>query len=600
MKRLLTLTLFVILLMALVPMAVSAADPVTCQEEIVVVKDDWLAKYADKYFGNPYAWPAIFELHNQAAEADPAKFPNAIYNPNLIEVGWTICIPTAEEADAFLAGYEPDKVKTGGSAVIGTTGDIYDFNAYYSAFISYPVFHQLYDPLIRYDNEANIEPRLATSWKIEPDGTSVTFNLRQGVLFHNGREFTADDVVSAMDLAQSDTYGHNMHGKVENVDKARKIDTYTVAIDFKSPTPNIMDIMNDLLIMAPEMYETYNEEGIGTGPFKLKEHIPGDHLTFVRNENYWEEGVPYLDEVTFKPYADLEALVTALETGIVDGAVAVPPKDLVRLKGAGVDILYGQTAALMYSITVNPPDSDQPEGPLSNKLVRQALNYALDRETIVDQALFGVGGATQIPFPEWSIAYNADLTDEYPFDLDKAKDLLTQAGYPDGGFELVAITILAYPETTDMAVIMKADLAKLGIDLKIEPLDSAAYGPRHMGTAETNNSATFDLDFTFIGRSHLDPLGLYDNSPYRHFNSPIFPRGDFAAGYVEALTAAGSTADEEERRELFRTIGEIMLEECVDLPVSWKFTLFAHQPYLKGMAHSIGDEVMMAYAWLDK
>lgn len=105
MKKLLNLTLFVILLLTLMPGTASTQEAVTCQEEVVVQKDDWLSKYADKYLGNAYAWPAIFNLHNQAAEAEPDKFPDEIVNPDLIEVGWTICIPTAEDAADFLATY---------------------------------------------------------------------------------------------------------------------------------------------------------------------------------------------------------------------------------------------------------------------------------------------------------------------------------------------------------------------------------------------------------------------------------------------------------------------------------------------------------------
>ena len=105
MKKLLSLILLTVLLVALVPVVTSAQDPVTCQEEVVVQKDDWLSKYADKYLGNPRAWPAIFHLHNRAAEANPATFPDPIDNPDLIEVGWTICIPAAEEATSFLTTY---------------------------------------------------------------------------------------------------------------------------------------------------------------------------------------------------------------------------------------------------------------------------------------------------------------------------------------------------------------------------------------------------------------------------------------------------------------------------------------------------------------
>jgi len=109
----LNLSMILILLLTLMPLTfapgASAQEPVNCQEEVVVVKDDWLSKFADKYFGNPYSWPAIMAWHNQAAQADPAKFPNKIINADLIEVGWNICIPSTEDAEAFLATYDPDK-----------------------------------------------------------------------------------------------------------------------------------------------------------------------------------------------------------------------------------------------------------------------------------------------------------------------------------------------------------------------------------------------------------------------------------------------------------------------------------------------------------
>jgi len=109
MKRMLIVALFVGLLLALLPMTASAQGTVACDDEVVVVKDDWLAKFADKYFGNPYAWPAIMAWHNKAAQADPSKFPDKIINADLIEVGWTVCIPSTEDADAFLATYDPAK-----------------------------------------------------------------------------------------------------------------------------------------------------------------------------------------------------------------------------------------------------------------------------------------------------------------------------------------------------------------------------------------------------------------------------------------------------------------------------------------------------------
>lgn len=510
----------------------------------------------------------------------------------------------AESGDADAGEEAAGEPQQGGTLTVGTTGDILNFDAFSLGFISYPMQLQCYDRLILYDHVLNITPQLATDWEVNEEGTQLTLTLREGVTWHNGREFVADDVVANFERALQPENGSNVHGMVQTVAGAEALDDQTVVINFSEPTPNMFDILNAMSIMAPESFDSLGESCIGTGPFKFQEWIPGDHVTFVRNDDYWDEGKPYLDEVIFRPYSDLEALVTALETGIVDAAIAVPPKDYQRLLDSGVEVPFGQEGALLYSITVNPPDPDQPEGPLSDQRVRQAICWAIDRDAIVDQALFGVGGGTVVPFPEYSLAYFEEYADAYQFDLDQAAALLDEAGWTDtdgddirdkDGEPLVlnTITIQAYPETTDMAQILKADLNTIGVDLEIEPLDSAAYSPRHLGSEETNNSAVFDLDVTFVGRQHLDPMGLFDNSPFRPFSSPIFPRGDFPEGYVENLEIAGSTIDEEERRTALEQVQQIMLDACVDIPVSWKFTLFAHQDNVQGLDWSVNDEIRL-------
>lgn len=499
--------------------------------------------------------------------------------------------------------------QAGGSLVVGTTDDILNFDAFSLGFVSYPMQNQCYDSLILYDKRLNAMPRLATAWEANAEGTAITLTLREGVTWHNGRPFVANDVVQNIERALVPDTGSNVHGMVQTVTGAVAEGDHTVTIQFSAPTPNMFDILNVMRIMAPESFDSLANSCIGTGPFKLKEWIPGDILTFERNEDYWEEGRPYLDEVSFKPFDDLEALVTALETGIVDAAIAVPPKDYQRLLDAGINVEFGQ-GGLLYSITVNPPDPDQPEGALSDKRVRQAMCWAVDREAIVDQALFGVGGATVLAFPDYSVAYFEDLADHYTFDLDAAAALLDEAGWVDSngdgvrdrdGVDLVlnTITIQAFPETTDIAQIMGADLALIGVELDIEPLDSATYGPRHLGTPETDGSAVFDLDVTFVGRQHLDPMGLFDNSPFRPRSSPIFPRGDFPEGYVENLQIAGSTFDPDTRREAFRKVNEIILDACVDIPLSWKYTLFASQSNVHGLDWTVNDELRAGDAWME-
>lgn len=510
----------------------------------------------------------------------------------------------APDADAAVG--EP---QSGGSITIGTTDEILGFDAFQLGFVSYPVQLQCYDRLVMYDAVLNKVPALVTDWEVNDDGTAITLHLREGVQFHNGREFVADDVVKNFERALLPDTGSNVHGMVKPVDTVEAVDDHTVLLTFKAPMPNVFDMLTHVGIMAPESFESLDKECVGTGPFKLKEWIPGDHVTFERNENYWDEGKPYLDEVTFKPFGDLEALVTALETGIVDAAIAVPPKDYQRLQDAGVQVPFGQEGALLYTITVNPPDASQEPGPLSDKLVRQALCSAIDREALVDQALFGVGGGTVVPFPEYSLAYFPDAAERYDFDLEAAAALLDEAGWVDtngngtrdkDGEELVlkTITITAFPETTDMAQIVKADLNTIGVDLDILPLDSAVYGATRFGE-ENNGSGDYDLDFTFVGRQHLDPLGLFDNSPFRPFSSPVHPEGDFPEGYVENLEIAQSTVDEETRKEAFRKVQEVMLDSCTSIPLSWKFTLFAHQDHVHDLGWSVGDEIRLVDTWVE-
>ena len=499
----------------------------------------------------------------------------------------------------------------GGTLTVGTTGDILNFDAFQLGFISYPNLHQCYDSLITYDSQLRILPRLATFWRVNDDGTELTFSLRRNVKWHNGREFVAADVVKNIEKALSPSGGHNVHGMVKKTMLgAEVLDKYSVLIKFRAPTPNMFDIFNAMRMMAPESFDTLKNKCIGTGPFKLEEWIPGDQLVYTKNQDFWQPGRPLLDKVIFKPYSDLEALNSALETGLIGAAVAVPPKDYKRLKNSGLDILFGQTGALLYSITVNPPDPDQPEGPLSDKRVRQAICHSIDRDAIIDQALFGVGGATVVPSPTYSIAYFPEYANHYGFSLDKAARLLDSAGWKDSngdgireknGKDLIlnTITIQAYPETTDMAQILKSDLNKIGVDVDIEPLDSATYGPRHLGTKATDGSAVFDLDVTFVGRQHLDPMGLFDNSPYRHFSSPIFPRDNFPDGYVNNLEKAGSTVDITERKKAFKKVQEIILDACVDIPISWKYTLFAKQNNVHDLGWTVNDEIKIENTWID-
>ncbi len=503
---------------------------------------------------------------------------------------WLFARSAAAQEGTPEACAAPGEGQAGGRLTVGQIADFTTFDPFLLLFVNYPLQHQLFDRLIAMDHNLEVQPSLAESWEISEDGTQITFTLRSGVTFHNGRELEATDVVANIERARVEETGGNIFAKVQTVETVEAADASTVVVTFSAPTPNMLDIFDSISIIAPEAFETIQNQPIGTGPFTLKEWIPGDQIVFAKYENYWREGLPYLDEVVIKPFADGETLTLALESGQIDAAISLPYTNAQRLgESADVVLERGQEGALLYVLVINPPDASQEQTPLSNNLVRQAINHALNRQAIVDQALFGVGSATAVAFPATSPAFFEEQTERFPFDLDRARELLAEAGYADG-FAMEILAPTSFPESASMGQILAADLAQIGITAKITPMEAAVWTPRLM-------AGDYQATFTFIGRSHKDPLGLFDNSPFRISNSPVWPEGDFPEGYAEAITGAGETVDPEARAEHFRAVNEIMLEQSIQIPISWKYTLFGWRSDVHGIDWSPDDEIKLGAAW---
>ena len=307
---------------------------------------------------------------------------------------WRAAPAAAQECATPAAG------QTGGRLTIGQIQDLTSFDPFMLLFVNYVIQHQLFDRLIAMDHELVAQPGLAESWEIAEDGQSITFQLREGVTFHNGRPFEAADVVANIERAQNEETGGNIFAKVQTVESVEAPDASTVVVNFSAPTPNMLDIFDSLSIVAPEAFENVQRAPVGTGPFTFQEWIPGEQVVMARYDGYWREGLPYLDEIVVRPYADGETLTLALESGQIDVGISLPYTNAQRLEeSADVMVERGQEGALLYVLVINPPDASQEETPLSNKLVRQAINHALNRQVIVDQALFGFGQPTLVAFP---------------------------------------------------------------------------------------------------------------------------------------------------------------------------------------------------------
>jgi ABC-type transport system substrate-binding protein len=475
----------------------------------------------------------------------------------------------------------------GGSLTLGQMGDIFSLDPHNFSFLNYAVIAQLYDRLAHYvlvDGQWELQPELAETWSVSDDGLTLTMQLRQGVLFHNGREMTADDVVANYEKSKNPDTGAHLYQATLSVTSATANGPYEVVVQHDRQTPEMFDTMSRMSIVAPESFETLNQSGIGTGPFKFVEWVPVDHVAFERNEDYWDPELPYLDELTLKPYNDQAAMQIALQSGDIQAVIGVPYQDAERLSEE-VHVIPGQTGATWYTLYAS---SKQP--PFDNQQLRKALQYVINRPLIVESILFGYGEAIWTPWPENSLAFDSRWTDFYPYDLEQASQLITDAGFPDG-FEADIISPTAYPELGDMALVLQADLDQIGVTLNYSALGSE--------WSEMLQSGEYNLTFSFAGRSHLDPVGAFDNSAFRSVNNPLFPDGNPPAAYVEAVTTAKSTLDPDARREALITATEILLEESFAMSVSWRYTLFATQNNVHGFGSTADDFVVMKNVFME-
>ena len=328
---------------------------------------------------------------------------------------------------------------------------------------------------------------------------------------------------------------------------------------------------------------------VGTGPFKYEEWVPGDHMTAVRNEEYWREGLPYLDKLVIKPIPDEQSRMVNLLAGSTDFMLYVPLSDKALLESAP-GILVGESppgfSFYAFLMNINEP-------PYDNILVRQAMNYAVDREKIGQLAFSGQALTSVLPYPETTWAYPADLVDYYTYDPAKAKELLAEAGYPDGfkGEMLVRDTSGVY---LDYAQVYQQDLAAIGVELELLPTELPQYWPKLIGSE-------FGIVAHGTGDATVDASGLFEGAaccrPFRNFfgiteDTTWFPE------YADLIAQAGNEMDQEVRKELYHQAVEILMEQGWTINVAWRQQVFAHSDMLKDIRTDMDGQIWLDEAWL--
>jgi len=439
--------------------------------------------------------------------------------------------------------------RAGGTLRIAKTGDIVPVGA---PFLLTPanlhLFPLIYDTLVTYDVLGNPQPVLATTWTWAPDARRLTLQLRPDVKFHTGRAFTSADAKFNLEHLRDPAVGSAFRGYADQM-RVTTPDPLTLVIDYDSPLKGSFDVLTATFMSDRESLDDTNAGRgfVGTGPFRFKEWIPGDHFTATRNPAYWRPGKPFLDQIELRIMPDSPAALAALEAGSVDWVSGVPGLDAHRLQSDPTyQVMLTATGGTFYYVGLNVTHPA-----LADRRTRQALNFALNRRRMVDVSLSGFGRPASIPWPPQSAGYDAAQDGTYGFDLEKARQLLEAASW-DANTSLELAVPGSAPLAGELAAIYQADLARIGVKLSIQQLETvdfftrlqrASFGALWMSTMAAMNlsPATF-LTSAFTVR--------VPNTS--HFESPR---------YRDLIGQVVAATDDTQLKANLHEITQIMLDE---------------------------------------
>jgi peptide/nickel transport system substrate-binding protein len=485
--------------------------------------------------------------------------------------------------------------KPGGTLRVGMIGDLANIEGHQITQATVNVTFLVFDRLIEYDTQLQPQPSLAESWDVSSDMREITFRLRRGVQFHTGREFTSEDVKYNL-LRVRDPKVAGLVGQLGGQSAWwTTIDTpdkNTLVLKSEQPRPGMFDFFEYFNILDRETLESANAstKAVGTGPFTFVEWAQGDHFTFAKNTNYWQPGRPYLDQINIRIFKDAQAQIVNLEAGALDLADSPPVRDVTRLRQDPnyqlvSTFIGGQYFCLFCNTT---------QAPFDNKVVRQALNYAIDRQRFADTVLLGlVGPGQDLPWPPQAGASEPAKNNIYAFDLDKARSLLASAGVSNLEFELLFHN-LAYPtEYAALAQMYQADLAKIGVNATLKLLD-------------------FPSLFDTLTKLTYNGMAIAGGA-YAHLaeSSTIFTTGRAAnlvqgnwSGYKDEalsnLVSMSSTEpDAAKRKALYSQINDRYLDEVFNLPVALYPAMSLTRSKLHGVSYNLLPGLNYTNAWLE-
>lgn len=441
----------------------------------------------------------------------------------------------------------------GGSIVVGIPQDLEDSLDPHKSVAAgtKEVLFNIYEGLVKPDEEGNYIDAVAESHSISEDGKVYTFQLRSGVKFHDGTEVTVDDVKYSIErCAGINGDGTPLVAAFSNVEKVETPDASTVEIYLKEADTEFLAYL--IVAVVPQHCEDLDKNPVGTGPFQYVSRSPQENIVIEKFSDYWDtENQAYLDQVTFKVVGDSNAIVTGLKSGTIDMYPRVNATQAAQLADDQDLQIYEGGMNLIQALYLN-----NAEAPFDDVKVRQALCYAVNRQEVLDMVADGKGtiiGSSM--FPAFEKYYMPELADLYPQDVQKAKELLAEAGYPDG-FDMTISVPNNYQQHIDTAQVLVEQLKQIGINAEIQLIEwdswlSDVYADRNF------QSTVVGIDAAYLsGRALLERFASDAEKNFINYSNPQ---------YDSLYEQVKKSTDDSEQIDLYKQMETLLAEDAANV-----------------------------------
>ena len=448
------------------------------------------------------------------------------------------------------------------------------------------VVYYIYDSLYDLDENYELQPRAADSYDVSDDACTYTFHLHEGITFTDGEPLNAAAVVANYEAAiDKDNNWRRRRMFIETIDENTEevridsctaVDDYTVEFHLPTPYAPFMNSVTQFYLISPAALADsswdYSKKSAGSGPYVLEEYAQGDHVSILRNEDYWGEA-PSIDRIDFRVVPEAGSRIAALQTGEATAIYPMPTDQVATVRAAGDINMVSLESTTMRYVTLNTNYE-----PLSDVKVRQALNHALNQDEYVKVMYSGAATPATSVLPEMVPGYKAQTP--YEYDLEKAKSLLEEAGYADG-FEVSVICDNSTQETKGATFVMQ-QLEQIGVHVNVLPNEAATNAEI---AAEPED--TTELQMWYVNWSQSDPDGFLRSLlssamvPPTGYNTAFWKNEEFDA----ELEAGNAAPTVEEQNEHYGKCQDIAWAECPWLYLASDNTLLSYKAYLNGIKY---------------